>query len=362
MKKKNLLKKILISSSLITTILFLTSCSNTATTIKLVKTDGDVTVNDDENESIETKENMFLYNGYNMKTNENSYAWINLDSERIAKADENSEISFEKKNKKTKIDILRGNMFFDIERHLDKDETLSIHTSTMAVGIRGTSGWIVSNGNEQVVALLNGEVEVIFDINGKNESSTIKTMQELRINDSGYEVKEIEEIPDFVKDEINKENISSNDILKLMEEVDVSNDLLSLNTYRIEKIISKNSIKILAPIRSYDNFNGKPIDKEYEWLNIKTIGTYVNAYDIKEPDKNPELVNGYSVWVETSTDVLDATHKKIIIFSPNYSLNMYNESPGLEIEFVFKHENEDKDNNAIDEVFDSIYDMITRQL
>ncbi len=51
-------------------------------------------------------------------------------------------------------------MFFNITEPLDDDETMTIHTSTMTVGIRGTCGWVdVVSENQMNVYLLKGKVE-----------------------------------------------------------------------------------------------------------------------------------------------------------------------------------------------------------
>lgn len=38
--------------------------------------------------------------------------------------------------------VRSGSLFFDVTEPLEEDESMDIRTSTMAVGIRGTSGWV----------------------------------------------------------------------------------------------------------------------------------------------------------------------------------------------------------------------------
>lgn len=45
-----------------------------------------------------------------------------------------------KSGKKLEMLLQSGDIFFNISQPLDDDETLNIRTSTMAVGLRGTSG------------------------------------------------------------------------------------------------------------------------------------------------------------------------------------------------------------------------------
>ena len=53
-----------------------------------------------------------------------------------------SEITVRKSGKKLDILLDAGNLFFNVKSPLDDDEVFNVRTSTMAVGIRGTSGWV----------------------------------------------------------------------------------------------------------------------------------------------------------------------------------------------------------------------------
>ena len=85
---------------------------------------------------------MKLYSGYHMETKEESYAWINLDSLRLAKMDVSSQISIQRRRNELEILVDAGDLFFNIKEPLKEDETLDIRTGKMAVGIRGTCGWV----------------------------------------------------------------------------------------------------------------------------------------------------------------------------------------------------------------------------
>lgn len=138
-----------------------TACGNsaTATSMRLMRTEGRVKVEDEEGEKITTEENMGLYSGYQMETRKESYAWINLDSVKLAKMDSESKIEIRKDGKKLELLLNEGSVFFNITEPLEEDESLEIRTSTMAVGIRGTCGWVSVDGNIVTVGLLEGKVE-----------------------------------------------------------------------------------------------------------------------------------------------------------------------------------------------------------
>ena len=137
--------------------LLLTSCAGgtLATTMHLRKTEGTVGVSDGEGKELTTKDNLGLYSGYQVGTQAESYAWIDLDRVKLTKLDQDSEIEIIKEDKHLEIQVLSGSLFFNVTKPLEEDEAMTIRTSTMAIGIRGTCGWV----RENAAALLEGEVE-----------------------------------------------------------------------------------------------------------------------------------------------------------------------------------------------------------
>ena len=138
--------------------LLLTSCSGgaSATSMHLRKTEGTVGVSDGEGKELTPKGNLGLYSGYQVGTQEKSYAWIDLDRVKLTKLDQDSEIEIAKEGKKLEINVKSGSLFFNVTEPLADDETLDIVTSTMIIGIRGTCGWV----GENTAALLEGTVSV----------------------------------------------------------------------------------------------------------------------------------------------------------------------------------------------------------
>ena len=116
--------------------------AETAAVIRLTKTTGTVEISKSSGKSISLLKNMRLYNGYHVSTEEESYAWVNLDDSKLLKEDAESEIEVRKDGKKLEVLLVSGNLFFDVAEPLEDDESLNIRTSTTVVGIRGTSGWI----------------------------------------------------------------------------------------------------------------------------------------------------------------------------------------------------------------------------
>lgn len=147
-----------------------------AATMQLMKTEGDVTVSNVSGRNVSVIENMRLYNGYHTDTDEASYAWINLDSEKLLKQDAVSETEVRKNGKKLEILLKSGNLFFDVKEPLEEEETLNVRTSTMVVGIRGTSGWVkVLDRWRSRVYVLEGTVTcyVADPVTGQIKSTTL---------------------------------------------------------------------------------------------------------------------------------------------------------------------------------------------
>ena len=137
------------------------AADNAAATMQITKTEGTVEVTDAAEGSVPPMKRMRLYNGYGVGTLEESYAWISLDKSKLAKLDALSEISVRKRGKKLEILLDSGNIFFNVTEPLKDDESLNIRTSTMAVGIRGTSGWVEVLDQKNVrVSILEGTVEL----------------------------------------------------------------------------------------------------------------------------------------------------------------------------------------------------------
>lgn len=201
--------------------LLLASCGNgkddaSATTMRLRKTEGKVRINDAQDKDIEAREDLALYSGYGLKTKTESFAWVDLDSVKLAKLDESSKIEIEKDGDDLTILLRDGNIFFQITEPLGDDESMSIRTSSMMIGIRGTCGWIETekSGDVTKIYLLEGKVKC----RAGEESVTVTAGEMAMIGeDSGLIVETFsaDAIPPFVSDEA-KDN---DDLNKMMQEL-----------------------------------------------------------------------------------------------------------------------------------------------
>lgn len=192
--------------------------SGTASVMKLIKTEGSIGINDEEGGNVPLNENMQLYSGYGLKTKTESFAWINLDSAKLAKMDEVSDIEIQKSGKDLAILVNVGNVFFQVTEPLEEDETMEIHTSTMTVGIRGTCGWVeVIDENHMKVYILEGKVECsITEKSGKVVTAYVSAgeMAEMVLTEDGNgeittELFDRSRIPGFVQEELDEEELET---------------------------------------------------------------------------------------------------------------------------------------------------------
>lgn len=178
-----------------------------AAIMRLRKYEGQVGVADESGSDVALLENMKLYSGYNMNTEEVSYAWIDLDHVKLAKMDETSEIAIEKEDKKLEIQLKSGGLFFHVAEPLEEDETMEIRTSSMIVGIRGTSGWVTAEDEQNAqIHVLEGTVQV--DVEGQDEPVAVSSGEyaEVTKTDGVAEVRVMafpaSDVPAYVVEEV----------------------------------------------------------------------------------------------------------------------------------------------------------------
>ena len=131
-----------------------------ATTMRILRLEG--TVSMQENGALKTiKENLRLKSGNVLDTSTDSLVSIGLDDAKIVTLDELSRAEFNQQGKYLNLDLTKGSLFFEVDKPLADDESFEIATSTMVVGIRGTSGWVSVDGENESLIISDGHVHVI---------------------------------------------------------------------------------------------------------------------------------------------------------------------------------------------------------
>ena len=181
-----------------------------AASVRLARTQGSVSVWDESEKALEPRADLGLYDGYRMATDAQSYGWLSLDKERLAKLDAQSEAAVTRAGRQLELTVNAGSLFFNIETPLEADETLDIRTSNMVVGIRGTCGWVsVTEAGSLRVCLLEGAVEcTVTQDDGETDTQTVRAGEQGELfPDGGITVTPLcrEDVPDFVLEELTQE-------------------------------------------------------------------------------------------------------------------------------------------------------------
>ena len=133
-----------------------------ASTARLLRTEGTVCLSGEDGAEKTLMENMRFRSGNALRTETRSLASIGLDATKIVTMNENSRAEFLKAGKKIQLHLTDGRLFFQVSKKLADDESFDIRTSTMVVGIRGTSGYIsVDEDGHERVYVTDGTVHII---------------------------------------------------------------------------------------------------------------------------------------------------------------------------------------------------------
>ena len=150
------------------------------TELRLLQTEGTVKVSSTSGKTYSTREDMRLYNGYVVSTEEASYAWITLDAEKAVKLDECSSLEVRRSGKNLELLLKNGELYCDVTAPLKEDEKLNIRTSTMVTGVRGTIVYIQKiNDGETRMGILEGHAQgvAINPVTGATRALTVRQGQ-----------------------------------------------------------------------------------------------------------------------------------------------------------------------------------------
>ena len=131
-----------------------------ATSMRLLRIEGVVTLTSG-GKTKTIVDNLKLSSGDVLTTEKDSLASIALDDSKAVTLQENSSAEFIKNGKMLELNLTAGALFFEVSKKLEDDESFQIRTSTMMVGIRGTSGYVfVQKDGQDGVLLTTGNVNV----------------------------------------------------------------------------------------------------------------------------------------------------------------------------------------------------------
>lgn len=129
------------------------------------------------------RENIRLKDGNRLTTGESSFVKIELDDTKLVTLEEFSSAVFSQKDRKIDLELERGDLSFDVSRPLLKEESFDIRTSTMIVGIRGTTGTVFCDDGRSGVFIEEGQVHVIGrnPVSGEEKETDVHSGERLTV-------------------------------------------------------------------------------------------------------------------------------------------------------------------------------------
>ena len=94
-----------------------------ASSMRLMQTEGNVTLTDQGGAKLALRNRMRLYSGCEISTEEQSRAGILLDDAKAVTISESSSAVITQEGKKLEIAVNSGKMFFDVSKPLESDES-----------------------------------------------------------------------------------------------------------------------------------------------------------------------------------------------------------------------------------------------
>ncbi len=190
-------------------------------TIRLETFSGSVEVKSGSGKNVNVYEKMRVFDGYSIKTINESEVYLSLDDTKAVKLGSNTEIKVKKSWFSNKITVISGELFFNVTKPLESNEKLDISTPTMSMGIRGTSGSVIVNENGTNAQIYTGKVEAKglhkrVHINAGEQAISDTDLRLIKLKNDGSE------IPSMALNEINNDDELKNEI-KEKTELDVDN-------------------------------------------------------------------------------------------------------------------------------------------
>ncbi|MBQ5523058.1 MAG: FecR domain-containing protein, partial [Oscillospiraceae bacterium] len=156
-----------------------------ASTMRLARAEGCVFLKDESGTELSYRENMRLYSGNTVATEADSRAGISLDKTKIVTLDEQSFASLHQNGKKLRVKLENGAMYFSVSKPLASDEQFDIETSTMVLGIRGTSGYVEALSPTSSLVILTSGHALITAVSGEEQEINPGQCVVIRLTSSG---------------------------------------------------------------------------------------------------------------------------------------------------------------------------------
>jgi len=189
-----------------------------AATMRLTDYDGNVALTDAAGKELSIQKDRKLLDGNKLSTKTESRAYVTLDEDRLVTLMQESKAAFAQSGKALELKLTEGQLFFNIAKSLKDDESLDIRTSTILIGIRGTSGYVDTDENgSEVLYLTSGKVHCVAKspVTDDEEEVDVEAGQKLTVtvlDDGSLDVK-VEDIPETALPKEAAELIAADEML-----------------------------------------------------------------------------------------------------------------------------------------------------
>lgn len=192
-----------------------------ATTMRLLRVEGTVTIEDSKGGTKPVIDNIRFQSGDALSTGSDGLASVGLDDTKIITLQSDSRAEFTKQGKHLELKLTKGAVFFNVTEKLQPDETFEIKTSTMTAGIRGTSGIVYADGDGSLI-VTDGTVEVTATNPDTGETRKALVSGGERIKVYIYSDRS-ENTVEFYLDEVTEEDLSDFTLEMLVENEELLN-------------------------------------------------------------------------------------------------------------------------------------------
>ena len=180
-----------------------------AKTMRLLRVEGTVTIEDQKGGTKPVADNVRFQSGDALSTGSDGVASVGLDDKKIVTLNNDSRAEFVKNGKHLELKLTKGALFFNVTEKLRSDEKFEIKTSTMTAGIKGTSGIVYydeSDNNRETIAITDGAVEISATNpeTGETKTARVEGGQQLKV----YLTSDVGNSISFLLEDICEEDLS----------------------------------------------------------------------------------------------------------------------------------------------------------
>ena len=209
-----------------------------ANTMRLLRIEGTVNIEDSNGGSKPVTDYVRFKSGDALNTGNDGLASVGLDNAKVVTLQNDSRAEFSKKGKKLELRLTKGSLFFNVMEKLKDDETFEIKTSTMTAGIRGTSGLVYydpADAGRETLAVTDGVVEVTATNKDTGETKSTKVSGGQRVKVYLYSDRTVDSIV-FKLDEITEDDLAGFGLAGLADDDALMDRVSDYNKWNKDKL------------------------------------------------------------------------------------------------------------------------------